>query len=43
MDNNWLINFDKHQKESCQAYIDLVVLQWNKLAPHSWLNHNPGT
>lgn len=25
------------QKESCQAYIDLVVLQLNKLAPNSYL------
>ena len=25
------------QKESCQVYIDLVVFQLNKLAPHSYL------
>ena len=25
------------QKESCQTYIDLLVLQLNKLAPHSYL------
>ena len=25
------------QKESCHAYIDLVVLQLNKLVPHSYL------
>ena len=24
-------------KESCQAYADLVILQLNKLAPHSYL------
>ena len=24
-------------KESCQAHIDLIVLQLNKLAPHSYL------
>ena len=24
-------------KESCQAYVDLVILQLNKLAPHSYL------
>ena len=24
-------------KESCQVYVDLVILQLNKLAPHSYL------
>ena len=24
-------------KESCQAYVDLVIFQLNKLAPHSYL------